>query len=88
MNVTSNHLKYYVYLLECSDNSFYCGYTTDLKRRVSEHNNPKSNSKYTRVRIPVQLVYYEEFKSLSDALKREHKIKKLNHAQKLSLISL
>jgi len=78
---------YYVYILRCSDNTLYCGKTTDLERRLGEHNESKKGAKYTSGRRPVELVYTEKLGSLSKALKREFEIKKLNRKQKLKLIS-
>jgi putative endonuclease len=78
---------YYIYILRCSDNSLYCGQTTDLERRVREHNFDKSKSaKYLRAKRPVKLVYSEELNSLSDALRREHEIKKMTKIKKEALI--
>ncbi|NLY71102.1 MAG: GIY-YIG nuclease family protein [Clostridiales bacterium] len=74
----------YVYILECNDGTFYTGWTTDLGRRIEEHNSGKG-SKYTRGRLPVKLVYYEVFDYKSDALRREYKIKKLSHLEKIKL---
>ncbi len=74
------------YLLECSDGTFYCGYTNDLESRVKAHNSPKSLTKYTRTRQPVKLIYSEEFKTKSEALKREAQIKKLTREQKKKLL--
>ncbi len=76
---------YYTYLLECSDGSFYCGFTDDLEHREKVHNSGKG-AKYTRSRIPVKIVYFEEFETKSDALKREYAIKKLTRQQKEELI--
>lgn len=76
---------YFVYLLRCVDNTLYCGYTDDLEKRVKTHNRGKG-AKYTRPRTPVTLVYSEEFKTKSEALKREHRIKKLSRKEKLALI--
>ncbi|MDD2620927.1 MAG: GIY-YIG nuclease family protein [Syntrophomonadaceae bacterium] len=75
----------FVYILQCSDGSYYTGYTTDIKRRLQEHNEGLG-SKYTRGRRPVKCVYHEEMASKSDALKRELNIKKLNRSQKERLI--
>lgn len=75
----------YVYILKCADGTLYTGWTNDLEKRIETHNSG-SGAKYTRSRLPVELVYYEEFKSKSDALKREHEIKKLSREQKLALI--
>jgi putative endonuclease len=74
---------YFVYLLRCKDDSLYCGQTNNLKRRVKEHNSSKTKSaSYTKWRRPVKLVYFEEVKTISDALKREHRIKRLRKIQK------
>ncbi|MDP5274154.1 GIY-YIG nuclease family protein [Chengkuizengella axinellae] len=78
---------FYVYILKCSDNTLYTGYTNDIERRVAVHNQGKA-SKYTRGRLPVEVVYYEECNTKSDALKREIEIKKLTKAEKLRLIHL
>ncbi len=75
----------YTYMLFCSDNTLYTGWTKDIERRLSEHNQGKA-SKYTRVRLPVKLAYLEEYETENDARKREVQIKKLTRAQKLSLI--
>lgn len=73
---------WFMYVLECSDGSFYCGVTTDIERRVNEHNSPKSKTKYTRTRRPVKLVYSEPQPSKSDAFKAEYAFKKLSRAKK------
>lgn len=78
---------YYVYLLECADKSLYCGYTTDIDRREKVHNQGKG-AKYTRSRLPVKMVYFEELESLGKALSREAEIKKLSRKKKLELIAL
>jgi len=75
---------FYVYLLRCSDDSLYCGYTSDLKKRVSTHNKG-IGGKYTRSRRPVVLVYFEEYESKSSALKRECEIKQFSRKKKLLL---
>ena len=75
----------YVYLLECADNTLYCGWTTDLKRRVAAHN-MGSGAKYTRSRRPVRLLYYEEYEDRHDALSREWHIKHMSRAEKEKLI--
>lgn len=79
--------KYFTYLLECADTTLYCGYTTDLEKRVFAHNTLGIGAKYTSARRPVKLVYFEEFDSLSDALKREIQIKKLPRTKKITLIN-
>lgn len=77
---------FYVYLLECKDGSLYCGYTNDVKKRLIAHNTGKG-AKYTKSRLPVKLVYQEEFNTKSEALKREAAIKKLKRYQKIALIN-
>ena len=78
---------YYVYILECSDKTFYCGYTNDLEKRLNDHNFSKKGAKYTKSRRPVKLIYKEEFKTINEALKREAAIKKLKRDQKILIIS-
>ncbi len=79
-------MSYYVYILRCSDGSLYCGYTNDIKKRVKTHNDG-CGAKYTKSRLPAQLVYFEELQTKSDALKREIEIKKLTRPKKLELIA-
>ncbi len=76
---------YFVYILVCCDETLYCGYTNDLEARLAAHNSGKG-AKYTKSRIPVQMVYHECFKTKSEALKREAAIKKLTRPKKLDLI--
>ena len=77
---------WYVYILECADNSFYTGITIDVERRIIEHNHDnKLGAKYTRVRRPVRLVYQEKFKNRS--LASEYVIKKLKRCDKELMIS-
>ena len=77
---------YYLYILKCADNTLYTGITTDLKRRVIEHNSSKLGAKYTSSRRPVKLVYSKKFKNRSIASKEEARIKKLKKVKKLELI--
>ncbi len=77
---------HFTYILECSDGSLYVGSTTDLKRRLVEHNNSKRGAHYTKIRRPVVLKYAEKFKTLSDARKREAEIKSWKREKKLKLI--
>jgi putative endonuclease len=63
----------------------YCGYTNNIEKRIKKHNDGKG-AKYTKTRLPVKLVYFEKFDSKSDALKREHYIKKLSRKEKLKII--
>lgn len=80
-------MKYYVYLVRCRDDSLYCGYTTDVEKRIQTHNRGEG-AKYTKSRLPVTLVYTEEFETKSEALRREHAIKRLSREEKLALIQL
>ncbi len=76
---------YFVYILKCSDDSLYTGYTNNIEERIQTHNSGKG-AKYTRGRLPVELQYYEEFEDKGKALKREHEIKKLSRTDKVKLI--
>lgn len=75
----------YVYILKCSDDTLYTGWTVDLDKRLEKHNSGKG-AKYTRGRTPVQLIYFESFKNRIDAQKREYSIKQLSKKNKLKLI--
>lgn len=77
--------QHYVYLVECNDGSYYTGYTTDVERRIEEHN-AGDGAKYTRGRRPVQLVHVESFETSSEALQREHEIKQLRRSGKERLV--
>ncbi len=76
----------YTYIVRCSDDSFYTGWTNDLKKRMSAHNCGKG-AKYTKARRPVTLVYFEEFETKHEAMTREWQIKQLSRTQKQKLIS-
>ena len=77
-----------MYILQCADNTLYTGITTELERRIEEHNTSSKGAKYTRIRRPVTLVYNEEYADRSSASKREYEIKKkMTRAEKLKLIS-
>ena len=76
---------HFVYVLECSDDSFYTGYTTDVERRVREHDDGEG-AKYTRGRTPVELRHVERFDSKSAAMSREYEIKQLSRRQKERLV--
>lgn len=78
--------KNYVYILECSDHTFYTGWTTNLENRIHTHNQGMG-AKYTRGRLPVKLVYYETFDDKSSALKKEYEIKHLTRKDKEKLIN-
>ena len=76
---------HYVYVVSCDDGSYYTGYTTNVERRVAEHN-AGEGAKYTRGRRPVELVHVERFASRSEALSREHEVKALDRARKEALV--
>lgn len=75
----------YTYILKCKDDSLYTGWTNDLKKRIISHNAGKG-AKYTKARRPVELVYYEEFQTKEEAMKREYAIKQLSRKEKEALI--
>lgn len=77
---------YYFYIVRCADNSLYCGITTDLVRRVQEHNRSKKGAKYTKSRRPIKLVYFEEHASVQLVLKREIAVKRWPKAKKERLL--
>jgi putative endonuclease len=79
-------MSHFVYILQCSDGTLYIGYTKNIKKRLYAHNNLKSGAKYTKTRRPVTIKYTETFSTLSEALKREVKLKKLSRQQKEELI--
>lgn len=81
-------MSYFVYVLRCADETLYTGITTDIERRVEEHNSSDKGAKYTKLRRPVELVYSEKSENRSSASKREYAIKKLSRAQKLELINV
>ncbi len=75
----------YTYILKCSDNTYYTGWTNDLEKRVKAHNLGKG-AKYTKPRLPVVVAYYETFETKEEAMRREYEIKKLSRKQKELLI--
>lgn len=77
---------WYVYMVECSDGTLYTGITTDVGRRIDEHNGDKNGARYTRARQPVRLVYQEQSESRSDAARREYEIKQYSLTDKLGLL--
>lgn len=76
----------FVYILECADGTFYTGWTTDVQAREKAHNSG-NGAKYTRCRLPVRVVYYEQLEDKSAALRREAAIKKMTRGQKEKLIA-
>lgn len=80
-------MTYYLYILRCRDNTFYCGWTNNLERRVKEHNEDKSKgAKYTKGRRPVKLVYFEKYKTKKAVMKREWEIKQWPRDKKEELV--
>ena len=75
----------YVYILKCSDDSYYTGWTNDLQKRLACHNQGKG-AKYTKPRLPVEVIYHEKFETKQEAMSREYKIKKLSRKEKEKLI--
>lgn len=86
MAMSNRKSTWYVYMLQCADGTFYTGITTDVSRRVKEHNNAKVGAKYTRMRRPVSLVYQREEADRSSASKCEYLIKKLTREEKIKLM--
>ena len=82
LTISKNDI-WYVYIVECSDKTLYTGITTDLNRRVKEHNESKRGAKYTKSRRPVTLIKHFVCNSKSEALKLEYKIKQLPKEEKL-----
>jgi len=76
----------YCYILECSDGTYYTGWTTDPERRVKQHNKG-IGAKYTSTRRPVKLVYLEQQPNRTDAMKRELAIKRMKRIQKSELVN-
>jgi putative endonuclease len=79
-------MPYFCYILECSDGTYYTGWSTDPSRREAQHNAGRG-ARYTRTRRPVKLVYVEELPDRAAAMQRERTIKKLNRAGKERLVS-
>ena len=75
----------YTYILKCRDGSFYTGWTNDIEKRMQAHNAGKG-AKYTKSRLPVKLVYYEEHETKNEAMKREYAIKHMTRQEKERLI--
>lgn len=75
----------YVYIVECSDGTFYTGWTNNLEKRIDMHSKG-TGAKYTKGRGPVKLVYHEIFETKEAAMRREYQIKKLTRQEKLLLV--
>lgn len=78
-------MSYVVYMLRCADATFYTGITTDVERRLTEHNTSKKGAAYTKARRPVSLWYSEAQPDRSTALRREYVLRKLSHQEKKAL---
>ena len=77
---------YYLYIIKCADKTLYTGITTDLNRRITEHNSSKLGAQYTSTRRPVKLVYSKKYKNRSLASREENRIKKLSKFEKIQII--
>jgi len=77
--------KCFAYILHCADDTYYTGWTNDLPHRLAVHNAGRGG-KYTAARLPVELVYYEEFATKEEAMKREYAIKQMKRSEKKKLI--
>ena len=75
----------YTYIVKCRDGSLYTGWTTDVERRIKEHNEGRG-AKYTNSRRPVELVYYETFFTRQEAMRREWEVKQMSRKEKLKLV--
>ena len=78
--------KNFTYIVECSDHTLYTGWTNDLEKRITAHNEGKG-AKYTKTRRPVRLVYFETFATKEEAMSREYRVKRLSRRKKQQLIA-
>ncbi len=78
---------YYVYIVKCSDNSYYTGFTNDLERRINEHNDGLNPESYTYTRKPVELVLYHEFNDVNQAIRFEKQVKGWSRKKKEAIIN-
>ncbi|MCX6718499.1 MAG: GIY-YIG nuclease family protein [Candidatus Staskawiczbacteria bacterium] len=83
----STKMQYFIYILECADESFYIGCTNDLSKRIKQHNESKCGAHYTKIRRPVKLKYSEIFDNLKDTRMREAEIKGWRREKKIELIN-
>ncbi|MCU9533546.1 GIY-YIG nuclease family protein [Streptococcus sp. CSL10205-OR2] len=81
-----DNTKAFMYVLKCSDGTLYTGYTTDVKKRLATHNAGKG-AKYTKQRLPVELIYQEEFATKSEAMSAENYFKQKTRQEKLAYIA-
>ena len=80
-------MGWFVYMLRCSDDTLYTGVTTDVARRLAEHNGRTKGAKYTKARQPVELVYFKKAKDRSQAQIKESELRKLTRGEKLALVN-
>ena len=78
---------YFVYILKCSDNSYYTGFTNDIERRIGEHSSGKNKDSYTHDKRPITLMWFETFNDVSNAIETEKKIKGWSRRKKEALIN-
>ena len=78
----------YTSIVQCAGGTLYTGWTTNVMRRLKEHNEGKAGAKYTRAKRPVNLVYYEGYETKEEAMRREYAIKQLTRKEKLELIEM
>lgn len=84
----NRHGNYFVYMLQCRNGTYYTGYTSNLEKRIKEHNDGKRGAKYLRGKLPVKLAYAKEFRYYKRAVRKEAAIKKLSHKQKGELVRI
>lgn len=91
-NTMKNKFKrkgvHFVYIVECSDGTYYTGYTNDLEKRIKEHNDGERGAKYLRGKLPIELVWYKQYRYYKRALQAERRIKQLSHRQKQELVKI
>jgi putative endonuclease len=77
----------YTYILECKDGTYYTGWTNNLEKRLKDHNEGRG-AKYTKARLPVSLIYYEEFQTKEEAMRREYVIKHMTRKEKEKIMKM
>jgi putative endonuclease len=80
-------MKWFLYILRCADDTLYVGVTTNMSRRLNEHNTSNKGAKYTKHRRPVKLVYHTQYEDRSSAQKAEYKFRKLTRKRKEEIIN-
>ena len=79
---------YFIYIVKCVDDTLYVGSTNNIEKRVKEHNTSKRGARYTSTRRPVTLMYTEEYKTITEAMRREYEIKSWTRKRKLKLMGV